>query len=56
MSQGNVSYDYLILTTGLQYYRPQFQQEVQAQQRGYKSTERKLNERPVKKILFRTGN
>ncbi|XP_034179175.2 cilia- and flagella-associated protein 61 isoform X2 [Osmia lignaria lignaria] len=34
MSQGNVSYDYLVLTSGLQYYRPQFQQEVQAQQRG----------------------
>ncbi|XP_076759809.1 cilia- and flagella-associated protein 61 [Xylocopa sonorina] len=34
MHQGNVEYDYLILTCGLQYQRPRFQKELEAQKKG----------------------
>lgn len=34
MNQGNITYDYLILTCGLQYQRPRFQKELEAQKRG----------------------
>ncbi|CAK9824741.1 Cilia- and flagella-associated protein 61 [Anthophora retusa] len=34
MNQGNITYDYLILTCGLQYQRPQFQEELDAQKDG----------------------
>ncbi|XP_076235027.1 cilia- and flagella-associated protein 61 [Calliopsis andreniformis] len=34
MKQGNIAYDYLVLTCGLQYQRPRFQQELEAQKRG----------------------
>ncbi|XP_076395466.1 cilia- and flagella-associated protein 61 [Megachile rotundata] len=34
VNEGNISYDYLILTCGLQYYKPRFQEELQAQKRG----------------------
>ncbi|CAD1479016.1 unnamed protein product, partial [Heterotrigona itama] len=34
MHQGNITYDYLILTCGLQYQRPQFQDELEEQRRG----------------------
>ncbi|CAL7938183.1 unnamed protein product [Xylocopa violacea] len=34
MYQGNIEYDYLILTCGLQYQRPRFQEELEAQKKG----------------------
>ncbi|KOC59239.1 Uncharacterized protein C20orf26 [Habropoda laboriosa] len=35
MNQGNIAYDYLILTCGLQYQRPQFQEELDAEKEGH---------------------
>lgn len=34
MHQGNITYDYLILTCGMQYQRPQFQDELDEQKKG----------------------
>ncbi|XP_043265617.1 cilia- and flagella-associated protein 61-like [Colletes gigas] len=34
MNQGNITYDYLILTCGLQYQRPRFREELEAQKSG----------------------
>ncbi|XP_043526432.1 cilia- and flagella-associated protein 61-like [Frieseomelitta varia] len=34
MHQGNITYDYLILTCGMQYQRPWFQDELEEQRRG----------------------
>lgn len=34
MKQGNIVYDYLVLTCGLQYQRPRFEEELEEQRRG----------------------
>lgn len=34
MHQGNITYDYLILTCGMQYQKPKFQEELELEKKG----------------------